>query len=286
MSIVLALGAAAFYGAGDFVGGLATRRNAVLAVALGAQVSGLVLLLVALPFLGPATVTSSDLAFGAVAGVFGGTGLVLVYRALAKGPMSVAAPTTALSASAIPVLAGLFLGERPGWAAIAGIAVSFAAVALITRERTEGSAGMAAERRGRGASARALLPALGGGAIFGLFFVFLHQTGSDAGIWPLLAARLTSVPILALLVAVRRVPLSGGSSFIGAVLVSGMLDMAANILYLLAARHGMLAVVAALTGLYPASTVVLAQTRLGERMAPIQFAGLGVAVVAALMVAS
>lgn len=280
MVIMLALGAAAFYGAGDFVGGLAARRNAVLAVALGAQLSGLVLLLVALPFLGSATITPADLGYGAAAGVFGGLGVVVVYRSLAKGPMSVVAPTTALSASAVPVLAGLVLGERPGLAAIAGIGVSFAAVALITREDT-GDAALP-----RGVAARALVPALGGGAIFGLFFVLLHQTGPDAGMWPLLAARLTSVPILAVLVAARRVPIGRNAAMVGAVLVSGVLDMGANIFYLLASRHGMLAVVAALTGLYPAATVMLAQTRLGERMAPAQFAGLGVAALAALMVAS
>ena len=92
MSIVLALGAAAFYGSADFVGAVAARRNAALSVALGAQVSGLVVLLVALPFLGPATVTRPDLVFGALAGVFGGLGVVVVYRTLAKGPMSVVAP--------------------------------------------------------------------------------------------------------------------------------------------------------------------------------------------------
>lgn len=285
MTIVLALGAAAFYGAGDFVGGLASRRTAVLLVALGAQVSGLLLLLGALPFLGPATVTGGDLVLGAVAGVFGGLGLVVVYQALARGPMSIVAPTTALSASAVPVLAGLAMGERPGLAAIAGIAVSFGAVALITRE-APGEQPVA-----RSVAARALLPALGGGAIFGLFFVFLHHTGSEAGLWPLLAARSASVPILLLLVLRQRAwPSAGagalGAGLLGAVLMSGVLDMAANILYLLASRSGMLAVVAAITGLYPASTVVLAQTRLGERMQPVQFAGLGVAAMAALMVAS
>ncbi|CAN5708178.1 hypothetical protein BH10ACT1_BH10ACT1_39620 [soil metagenome] len=280
MAIVFALGAAAFYGSADFMGALASRRNAALAVALGAQVAGLAILVAAMPFLGAATVTTHDLLFGAAAGVFGGLGVVVVYRSLAKGPMSVVAPTTALSASAVPVLAGLALGDRPGFSALAGILVAFGAVALITREKAE--PGVAAAR---GAAAKALLPALGGGAIFGLFFVFLHQTGDGAGLWPLLAARLTSVPILAALVLAKRIPMGGSPRLIGAVLVSGVLDMVANILYLLAVRHGMLAVVAALTGLYPASTVLLAQTRLDERLQPVQFVGLGVAVLAAVMVA-
>jgi uncharacterized membrane protein len=68
-------------------------------------------------------------------------------------------------------------------------------------------------------------------------------------------------------------------------LASGVLDMAANIAYLLALRHGMLSVVAAITGLYPAATVVLAQSRLQERLAAPQLAGLGVAAGAAVLVA-
>ena len=279
MSIVLALGAAAFYGSADFVGAVATRRASVLSVALGAQIGGLLLLLMALPFLGPATVTTGDLAAGAAAGVFGGLGLLVVYKALAKGPMSIVAPTTALSASSVPILAGLLMGERPGAPALVGIAVAFFAIALITREHREVAIP-------RSVALRALLPAIGGGAIFGLFFVFLHQAGDGAGLWPLVAARAVSIPILISLVVARRTPMVRGASMIGALFVSGALDMAANVLFLLASRYGMLAVVAAITGLYPASTVVLAQTRLGERMQPVQFAGLGVAVLAAVMVAS
>ncbi len=280
MAIVLALGAAAFYGSADFMGGLAARRTAALVVAFGAQVAGLAVLVALLPLLGPATVVRADLVAGAAAGIFGGLGVVVVYQTLAKGPMSIVAPTTALSASAVPVLAGIALGERPGPGAMAGIAVSFVAVALITREGRE-----AAAPRGA-AVVRALLPALAGGAIFGLFFVFLHQAGPDAGLWPLLAARLTSVPILAVLVLARRAPLGLGGPTIGPVLVSGALDMTANVLYLLAAQSGLLVVVAALTGLYPAATVALAQGRLGERMAPIQQVGLGVAALAAVLVAA
>lgn len=279
MTIVLALGAAAFYGAGDFMGGLAARRNAVLVVALGAQVSGLLVLLAVLPFLAPATVTTSDLLFGAGAGVFGGIGLAVVLRSLAIGPMSIVAPTTALSASAVPVVAGLLTGERPGVGAVAGIAISFAAVALITREPAD-AAGTAR------LPYRALFAALGGGVIFGFFFVFLHHAGPDAGLWPLLPARISAIGVLALLVAAKQVPIVGGAGLAAAVLASGALDMTANVLYLLASQRGMLAVVAALTGLYPASTVLLAQTRLGERLAPAQVAGLGVAACAAVLVAA
>ncbi len=279
MAIVLALGAAAFYGGADFVGGLAARRNAVLAVALGAQFTGLVVLLVGLPLLGPAAVGPADLAAGAVAGVFGGLGIVVIYRLLARGPMSIVAPTTALSASTVPVVAGLAVGERPGGSALLGIAVALAAVVLITRERRDA----ATDRTGR---VRVVLGALAGGAVFGVFFVALHHSSPDAGLWPLLAARLTSVPVLALLVATRRPPVRLEWRMALPVLVSGAADMVANILFLLASRQGMLAVVSAVTGLYPAATVLLARARLDERLRPVQVTGLGAALAATALVAA
>lgn len=280
MAIVLALGAAAFYGSADFMGGIAARRNAAITVALGAQLAGLTVLLLALPLLGSTSVVPADMVLGGIAGVFGAVGIVTIYRALARGPMSVVAPASALSASAVPVLAGLVMGERPGVQALLGIVVALGAVVLITREHGDGVA-----RPARSVLA-AVGPALAGGAVFGLFFVALHQTGDAAGAWPLVAARMVSVPLLASMVLVRRAQVDWDPRMVGALLVSGVLDMVANLLYLVAVRHGMLAVVSALTGLYPASTVVLAQTRLGERMQPAQFAGLGVAAVAAVMVAA
>lgn len=280
MAVVLALGAAVVYGSADFMGGLVSRRAAALSVALGAQLSGVLVLLAALPFLGPVHATGLDLAWGALAGVFGGGGLVILFRVLAKGPMSVVAPTTALSAAVVPILAGVLLGDRPGRLAVVGIAVSFVAVLLITRESPEQRA---AEGRVRVA---VLAAALLAGAVFGLFFVCLHQTSPAAGLWPLLAAKAVSVPAIAAIVWRKRIPLEWSAPGVGrTIMVSGALDMAANVLYLLALRHGMLAVVAAVSGLYPASTVLLARSQLDERLHHVQVVGLVAAACAAVLVA-
>lgn len=289
MSVVLALGAAFVFGSADFLGGLASRRRAALAVAFGTQLAGFVALLLALPLLPPATVAPRDLLLGALGGLFGSSGLVLLFRCLATGPMSVVAPVAALTASVVPILAGVLLGERPGLSAVAGIAVALVAVVLITREGDDTPVpdeDLVAARPTR-ARAGVVLTALAAGALFGLFFVCLHGTGDDAGLYPLVGARLASLPFLAILVTARgdglRDALTGRGLPI--VVVSGVLDMAANILYLLALRHGLLAVVSAITGLYPAATVLLAQTVLDERMRRTQVAGLAVAAVAATLVA-
>jgi drug/metabolite transporter (DMT)-like permease len=257
---------------------MASRRVAPVVVALSAQAAGFVLLLAAVPLLGPAAPSTHDLVLGAAAGMFSGTGLVLLMRALARGPMSVVAPTTALCASLVPILAGLASGERPGDLALAGIAVSIVAVVLITREREHGAPV---------GSARSVLPlAVIGGTTFGVFFALLDRTSDGAGLWPLVAARSTSIPLLFVLALVAR--RSAGPAPrrpAPMVALSGVLDMAANIAYLLALRHGMLAVVAAVTGLYPAATVVLAQRHLDERLRRPQLAGLGVGAAAAMMIA-
>jgi drug/metabolite transporter (DMT)-like permease len=271
------------YGSADFVGGLAARRQPPVVVALGAQVTGLALLLAALVLVGSPAPSAVDVGLGMVAGVFGGTGLVLLLRSLARGPMSIVAPTTALAASSVPIVAGLVTGERPGPMGLVGMGVAFVAVALITREpRDSASAGGLVV----GARRSVVGGALAAGAVFGTFFVVLHGTGDDAGLWPLVGARVASVPLLALL-AVRQ---GGADPFeefrpTRQMLTSGALDMAANIAYLLALRHGMLSVVAAVTGLYPGATVVLAQSKLQERLAAPQLVGLGVAVGAAVLVA-
>jgi uncharacterized membrane protein len=281
MAIALALGAALAYGSADFVGGLASRRASALVAAFSAQVVGLLVLVAVLPLVATSAPAASHLGFGAIAGVFGGIGVLVLFRALARGPMSVVAPTTALAATLVPILAGVGMGERPGALTGLGIAVSLAAVVLITREPATVAAPSAA---------RSVVPlALAGGSIFGLFFVFLHQAGPDAGLWPLLGARLASVPLLAMLVARQggwgAVSARSEGSAWRAAGASGVLDMGANVLYLLALQHGMLAVVAAITGLYPASTVLLAQSHLRERLARPQVVGLGVAALAAVLIA-
>ena len=275
----MALGAAAFYGSSDFMGALATRRSAVLAVALLTQIAGFSLLVLLLPFMPAVDLTPRIFLAGAAAGVFGGAGLVSIYRVLARGPMSVVAPTTALSASSVPILAGILMGERPGVSSLIGIAIAFVAVTLITREHP-------APGERSSLSLRPVLPAVGAGALLGMFFVFLHLAGDSAGLWPMFAARLTSMPLLAALLLLRGETVPRGRSLVAPVVLSGMLDMCANVLFLMASQRGMLAVVSTITGLYPAVTIVLAQVRLGERMRPIQFTGLGVAVVAAALVAS
>ncbi|MGB4779010.1 EamA family transporter, partial [Microbacterium sp.] len=67
----------------------------------------------------------------------------------------------------------------------------------------------------------------------------------------------------------------------------GFVDATANLLLLLALRAGGdLAIVAALTAMYPAGTVLLAAVVLRERIAAVQWVGLALALTAGIMLAT
>jgi uncharacterized membrane protein len=280
MTAILALSAAAIYGTADFLGGVAARRTSALAVTVLAHVVGLALLGTALLVLPAAHPTAADFAFGAVAGALGGLGLILFYRAMAAGAMSVVAPVAALFGAALPVTVGIGLGEQLSLPALLGIGVAVAAVGLVSREEPTDLA-----RAPRTAAEHPLVLAMLAGVAFGGFFVMLSRTHASAGLWPLLAARVASIVLLggfSLLTGRTLRPTPGSRRLIVA---AGAGDMVANVLYLLAVRRGLVSLVAVIVALYPAATVLLAQVVLGERLRRVQVAGLAMAAGAAVLLA-
>jgi drug/metabolite transporter (DMT)-like permease len=276
VAVVLALASAVVYGAADFLGGLASRRTSVFGVVALSQVVGLAALLALLPWLG-GPVEGADLAWGAASGLAGAGGLVVFFRALARGVMSVIAPVTAVTAAAVPVLVGLLYGNTiGGWAAV-GIGLALMAVVLVSAE-----GGLSALRSARPA---ALAPALVAGSLFGLFFVLLDRTSTDSGLTPLVAARIASVALVVVLALAGRQPLRVTRPALPLVAVSGLGDMSANALFLLATQaDGQLAITGVLASLYPVTTVVLAQLVLRERLVGAQVAGLLSAVGAVVLI--
>ena len=276
MAVVLALCSAATYGVGDFFGGLATRRASAPAVVLWSHVVGLILLLLgALPVGGHAG--AGDIAAGVVGGLAGAAGVGLLYRALSIGTMSVVAPTTALLAASVPVLAGVVDGERPGALTALGMLAGLLAIVLVSAE---------GGRRRRPADSTAFVLALAAGLGFGLFFVALSTTGDDSGLWPLVGARTASVSVLGILAVTGRI---ASAVPVGPVrwhtAIAGALDGIANLFYLLAIREGLLSVVSVLAALYPVTTVLLAHLVLGERLGPVQRVGLALALPATALIA-
>jgi drug/metabolite transporter (DMT)-like permease len=193
--------------------------------------------------------------------------------------MSVVAPITGVCALALPVVAGLAFGERPGVAALAGVPLAAVAVVLISR-----GADPAHAPPSHGGSARGVPIAVAAGIVVGLFLVGIAQVSPRAGLWPLVAARASSVAAAAALGATGLHRLRVERGALRVVLAAGAVDMLANILYLLAVQRGMLSVVGTLSSLYPGATVLLAALVLGERVRPVQLAGLACALAAIVLI--
>jgi drug/metabolite transporter (DMT)-like permease len=277
VTILLALASALVYGTADFFGGLASRRAVALVVTFVSQCAGLASLLVVILFAHGDGPNGADLAWGAAGGMAGAVALVCFYWALAAGTMSVVAPLTAVVSAIVPVVTGLALGERPSAWSLVGVALALPAIALISRERGEGTVR---------AARKVLLAAVAAGLGFGFFFVALARTSGDSGLWPLIGARVGSISLLVLaLLATRRAPRLP-SSVRPMTLVAGVLDTSANALYLAAASRGLLSLVSVIAALYPASTVVLARVVLGERVQRWQVGGFVLAALAVGLVAA
>jgi drug/metabolite transporter (DMT)-like permease len=272
---MLALGSSLAYGCADFLGGLGARKAHVLRTVMVAAPASLVVELLLWPLLG-ASFSTGALGWGAASGIASAAAFVLLYRTLAIGPMNVLSPVTALVSAALPVGAGLLQGEHLAVAALVGLPLALVAVVLVSAGPSAGSARP---------SPAALLWAFGAGAAIALQLVFLHQAPYDSGVAPLIVGRAVSsaVTLTAAALTYRKLGAERPAYAISA--TAGVLDSVANLLFLTAARSGDLSVVAVITALYPAGTVLLARGVLAERIGRGQLAGLAAAAVAVSLLA-
>lgn len=274
VEIALALGAAVAYGASDFVGGFLSKKAAAVLVVLLSQFASLAMLFLVTPLFDN-ELTLEAIAWGAAAGVAGGVGAALLYRGLANGQMSVVAPISAVLAAGIPVVFGLTTGERPGAIALAGVGLGLVAVVAVSQAPSP-----------EGIQARSgLLEALGAGTGFGVFFVLLERSPEDSGLWPLIGMRFSMMALMATLLVIAKTPRAWPKISPLQLAGLGLLNGLADLLYLLATREGLLALVAVITSFYPAATVVLAAVFLRERMTRPQAAGLAFAGVSVALIA-
>jgi drug/metabolite transporter (DMT)-like permease len=278
LAVLFGLVSAAFYGAADFFGGLATRRSSIFSVVVISQLVGFVLLLVATVFL-PSHATASDYACGFAGGICGGVGLALLYHALSIGKMGVVSPITAVLAAALPVVLGVEARhETLAWFQSAGVVVALVAIVLIS---------LSFDERGKMEFATAgVREAIAAGIVIGGFYLCLGLTHRDSGVQPILAARLASAALLVVVSLIARAQLRPARGVFPLIALAGVLDMTANVLYVLATRTGFLSIAAVLTSLYPASTVLLARFVLRERLHAIQKFGVVLALAGVALIAS
>ena len=275
IALLLALGSSIAYGCADFLGGLGARKAHVLRTVMVAAPASLAIELLLWPVLG-ASFSTGVLGWGAASGVASAAAFALLYRTLAIGPMNVLSPLTALVSAALPVAVGLLQGEHLGAAGLVGLPLALVAVVLVSAGHGAGSARP---------SRTALLMAFGAGTAIALQLICLHQAPSDSGVAPLLVGRAVASTITLAAAGLLRRTLGPERPAYAMAATAGVLDSLANLLFLLASRSGDLAVVAVITALYPAGTVLLARGVLAERIHRGQLVGLGTAAVAVSLLA-
>jgi drug/metabolite transporter (DMT)-like permease len=269
LGVLFGLGSAAAFGAGDFSGGLATRRVSGLTVAGLAQAIGLAALLVLLLILRPAPPGIGALGVAALAGICGGIGLVALYAGLSLGSMGVVAGLSGVGSVALPLVLGFLLGRAPvSPAQWVGVAVTMAAVA----------AASGATRHG--VLPRAVGLGLAAAVAFGLWFLLLDLAAEESGseMWTLVASRAAATLLIGG-AAVVRARYAGLRSTWPVVGVAGVMDVAGNGGFVLAASSLPVGVAAALSGIYPVITMLLARVILRESLPQLGIAAVLLAVV-------
>jgi drug/metabolite transporter (DMT)-like permease len=284
---LLALAAAVLWGGGDFSGGMSVKNcggtmGAALRVVLLSHAMSFSVLLVVIRLRGDAFPHGAPLMWGLVAGVTAGVSLTCFYIALSRGAMGASAAVSGLLAAAIPAAVSAFSEGSPGLLRMVGFAVAGAAIWMI-------AAGPNAEATP--ADKATFWLAMAGGVGFGVYFVALKLSGTTGVFWPLATARMGSLGICSLMLAVVSFGANGSVTkarvtrkVVMWAMATALLDTSGNLLFIAATRAGRLDVAAVLASLYPASTILMAAWMLRERPTRRQGLGMAAAVVAVVMI--
>ena len=272
--------AALVFGAADFLGGLASRRSHPVLVTATVATTGLLALLALLPFV-PGRWSPEAVLWGGLSGIAGCLAIALLYASLAIGPMSILSPLTAVISALVPLGFGLARGEQLGTYGLLGLGLALVAVVLV---------GLVPERGAVRPTLPGVLMAIGSGAMIGAFLVLIDIAPDDSGLVPLLLNRGVNAVIMLAVIGILLARFRGtgrtlGTGGVRLAMFGGVVDAVANSLLLLGVRIGDLSVIGVLTALYPAGTILLAATVLHERIAPVQWAGLALALGATALLA-
>lgn len=272
LAAVLALTAATCWGAGDFTGGIATRRSDAFRSVLIAYSVGLAALVIVAIARSEPIPELADLAWGAVSGLSGMLGIGFLFMAFARGRMGVVAPVSAVLATAVPVIFHALTEGLPSYLQFVGFGVALVGIWLLSRPERLSSRPVE------------LGMAVVAGLCFGGFFIAIDQVGKDAVFWPLVAGRTAACSVMLVLAFVTRQTALLRQSPFRLLILAGLLDVAGNLFFLLAVQNGRLDVTAVLGSLYPAVTALLAQFTIKEQLTRPQMVGVSAALVAIVLI--
>jgi len=275
ISILLGLTSAITWGAGDFTGGLASRRTGAYRAVFYGEAVGLAVLFAAVFAVPERLPGFQAAAFSIAAGALGTLGLMLLYTAMAQGKMSIAAPVSALLAAALPVVVGMITAGFPGYRIFVGFGFALAAIWLISQSE-DGVKDILTHL------SDLRLPLLAGVG-FGLYFVLMNAATHQTTLWPMVLARAAGLVAMAVFIIVRRDSFVAVRAAWPLMILNGILDVGGNFFYVLAGQAGRLDISAVLSSLFPGSTVILAWIVLRERLTRTQWLGIGCALIAIIL---
>jgi drug/metabolite transporter (DMT)-like permease len=271
--VALALFSSLLWGSADFLGGLRSRVRPAIAVVAGSQACGLAVVAIVAVLAGADWTDPGWIGWSIAAGVAGTGGLVLFYAALGSGTMGVVSPIAALG-TIVPVLIGVVSGERPTGLTVVGLLLALAGAVAASGPELRGGAG-----------ARPVVLAAIAGIGFGLALTVIERGSRTDALLTLTGMRLTSVLTFAVVAVAARSIGGLDRTDVLPLVVIGVGDVTANLMFALASQRGLLSITAVLGSLYPVVTVLLARFVLHERLARVQQIGVAVALAGVALVA-
>ena len=275
LAILYGLASALIWGAADFGGGFASKKSSPYAVVIWGDLVGMTAVGVLALILGDPLPSWRDMIFIVLSSLSGAIGIIILYRALAAGQMSIAAPVSALMAAVIPVFIGVVVDGWPKGSTMAGVLLALAAIWLVARTEQDG--------RHRVHWVDVKMPLIAG-VLFGLFFIFMHQASSKSTLWPAVLLRICSASLLAVIALVKRESFRIVRGHWWLVVFVGTFDIAGNIFYILSSQLGRMDIAAVVGSLYPGVTVALAWFILKEKISRWQGLGIALALTAIVLI--
>jgi drug/metabolite transporter (DMT)-like permease len=275
ISILFGLSSAISWGAGDFTGGMASRKTGAFRAVIFGEMIGLIFIMVVAMVVWQPVPSLGIWALSTTAGALGTIGILLLYYSMTKGLMSIAAPVSALLAAVLPVIIGSFTESVPTLITFIGFGFALAAVWLISQNNNGGKDILSHLTDLR-------LPLLAGIG-FGSYFVLIHIATRSATLWPMVAARMGGILVMIIFMFVRHETWKVERNAWSLVILNGILDVGGNFFFVLAGQVGRLDISAVLSSLYPGSTVILAWIFLKERLSRTQWIGIIAAMIAIIL---
>jgi drug/metabolite transporter (DMT)-like permease len=274
LSIVYGIFSALTWGAGDFAGGLATRKTGVYRAVFYSELIGLLVLIAAIFLDSQQLPPITSLLIASLAGIIGSLGLMILYHSMINGQMSIAAPISALFAASLPVLVSAFTQGLPTFTQFLGFGLALSAIWLISQ-------GDESHRFHLERLSDLRLPLLSGLG-FGSYFILMHYatSGVPSTLWPMIASRSGGTLLLLGFLLIRRDSFAIAREAWAGVTANAVFDVGGNFFYLLALRSGRLDISAVLSSLYPGATVILAWLFLKEKISLPQWIGILIALTA------